>query len=89
MRSPAAAERATAAEFAESSNIVHDMIGGESKHDDVAVASVRIRCASDDRGTGIASYWLEQDIGFRSDRGELLGNEKSVPRVGNDDGPAK
>ena len=65
------------------------MIGGDSKHDDVAVASARICCASDDRGTGIASYRLEQDIGFGSDRGELLGNEKSVPRVGNDDGAAK
>jgi hypothetical protein len=71
--------------FHEGCRIGDDVVGGERNNDWIVGALGCICCAGRNSGSGIAPRRLEQDIGFGSDFRELLGDQKTILRVGYDD----
>ncbi len=65
------------------------MIGREREYDRLFAPAQRVHRSSDDRRRGIAAMRLEQDIGLDANLGELLGNQKPVLVIGDDNGPTK
>ena len=78
-----------AAYFGEGRGIGDDVIGGKRNHERIAVALGRKGGARRDRRAGIAPQRLQQDVGLDADGGELLGDEKAILGVGDDDRPAE
>jgi hypothetical protein len=65
------------------------MIGGERNDQRIAVALGRECRAGRNRGTGIAPQRLQEDVSLGTDRRELLGHQKTILVVGDDDRPAE
>ena len=62
-----------------------DMVGGEREHHRLVAAPQRMQRAGDDRRRGIAAMRLEQNVGLDADLGELLGDQKPIGMIGDDD----
>ncbi len=75
--------------FGESARVGDDVIGGQRHDDGILVTIVGEQGAGNDRRPGIAPHRFKQDVGFRREGGELLGDEKPILVVGHDDRPAK
>ena len=65
------------------------MIGGKRDDQRIVAAAERKSRARDNRRTGIPPHRFEQDVGLRTDRRELLGDQEAILRVGDDHRPAK
>ena len=89
MRPAAAASRALRQAAAKPAASVTDMIGSERDDQRIAVAQAREGGAGADRRAGIATRRLEQDVRLDPDLRQLLGDEKAIIAVGDDDRPAE
>ena len=78
-----------AAYFGEGRGIGDDVIGGKRNNEWIAVALGGKGGARRDRGAGVAPQRLQDDVGLDADGGELLGGEKAILGVGDDDRPAE
>jgi hypothetical protein len=76
-------------DFSEGCRIGDDVIGGERDNYRITVALGGKCRASGNSRPGIASYRLEQDVGLNADFGQLLGDQKTILRVGYDDRAAE
>ena len=65
------------------------MIGGKRDDQRIIAAAERKSRAGDNRRTGIPPRRFEQNVGFRTDRRELLGDQETILGVGHDHRPAK
>ena len=77
------------AHLGEGERIGHDMIGGKRHDDRIVAAAERISRARDNGRTGIPPHRFEQNVGFRTDRRELLGDQEAILPIGHDHRPAK
>ena len=77
------------AHLGEGERIGHDMIGGKRDDERIVAAPERISRARDNGRTGIPPHRLEQNVGFRTNRRELLGDQEAVLGVGDDDRPTE
>jgi hypothetical protein len=84
MRSAAAASAETTS-FGKSGQIRDDVIGGKRNDQRVVFALGGKHRAGGNGWTGIAPHRLKHDIGLRSDRGELIGDQETILIVGHDE----
>ena len=89
MRSSSSRFAGRPADFGKGRGIGHDMISGERDHDGIAAAPLRVAGAGDNCRSGITPHRFEQDIGLGADRRQLLGDQKPILPIGDDDRATK
>jgi hypothetical protein len=73
------------AQFGEAGAVAHDMIGGEHDDDRLRRAARGEAGGHGDGGAGVAARGFEDDVGLGADLAQLVGDEKAIVLIGDDD----